>query len=92
MSFSPLRCDFVTSLSTRIGISISWGDNARIIREGEKKGTFVEATSHVGMRLKAMRVTVNEVSSHLCNILTEIMVRTYLETGQRLHCITRRQF
>ena len=37
-----------------------------------------------------MRVTVNEVSSHFCNILTQIMVRTYLETRQRLHCITRR--
>ena len=31
---------------------------------------FVGATSHEGVRLTAMRVTVNEISSHLCNIYT----------------------
>ena len=31
-----------------------------------------------------MRVTVNEVSSHLCKMLTLIIVRTYLPTGETL--------
>ena len=31
-----------------------------------------------------MRVTVNEVSSHLCKILTIIIVKTYLETAETL--------
>ena len=31
-----------------------------------------------------MRVTVNEVSSHLCKMLTLIIVRTYLQTGETL--------
>ena len=36
-----------------------------------------------------MHVTVNEVSSHLCKILTLIMVKTYLQTGQRCYHIAR---
>ena len=37
-----------------------------------------------------MRVTVDEVSSHLCKILTLIMVETYLQTGRRRYRIARR--
>ena len=37
-----------------------------------------------------MRVTVNDVSLHLCKILTLIMVKTYLQTRQRRYCIARR--
>ena len=37
-----------------------------------------------------MRVNVNEVSSHLCKILKLIIVRTYLQTGQRRYRIARR--
>ena len=87
MSLLPLRCDFAINANRHF---YQLGGNARIIREGAKKGIFVGATSHEGVRLTAMRVTVNEISSHLCNILTQIMVRTYLETGQRLRRITRR--
>ena len=44
----------------------------------------VRATSHLSERLTAKRVTVNEVSSHLCTckILTLIIVKTYLQTGR----------
>ena len=31
-----------------------------------------------------MRVTVNEVSSYLCTILTPIIVKTYLQAGEML--------
>ena len=37
-----------------------------------------------------MRVTLNEVSSHLCKILTLIIVKTYLQTGRRRYRIARR--
>ena len=48
----------------------------------EKKG--VKATSHSSVRLTAMmRVTVNEVSSHSCKILTPVIVKTYLQAGRR---------
>ena len=36
-----------------------------------------------------MRVTVNEVSSHLCKILTSIIVKTYLHTRRRRYRIVR---
>ena len=48
-----------------------------------------KATSHLSVRLTAMRVTVNEVSSDLCKILTLIIVKTYLQTGQRRYRIAR---
>ena len=50
----------------------------------------LRATSHLSVRLTAMHVTVNEVSSHLCKILTLIMVKTCLQTGQRWYRIARR--
>ena len=34
-----------------------------------------------------MRMTVNEVSSHLCKMLTLIIVKTDMQTGQRHYCI-----
>ena len=37
-----------------------------------------------------MRVTLNEVSSHLFRILTLIIVKTYLQTGRSLYRIARR--
>ena len=40
----------------------------------------VKATSHLNVSLTALRVTVNEVSSHLCKILTLIIVKIYLQT------------
>ena len=40
--------------------------------------------------ITAMGVTVNEVSSQLCKILTLIIVKTYLQTGRRRHRIARR--
>ena len=53
----------------------------------------LKATSHLSVkltvRLTAMRVTINEVSSHLCNILTLIMVKTYLQKGWRRYHIAR---
>ena len=36
-----------------------------------------------------MRVTLNEVQSHLCKILTLIIVKTYLQTGRRRYRIAR---
>ena len=36
-----------------------------------------------------MRMTVNEVSSHLCKILILIIVKTYLQTGQKRYRIAR---
>ena len=48
------------------------------------------ATSHLSVRVTAMHVTVNEVSSHLCKILTLIIVKTYLQTGPRRYRIARR--
>ena len=42
------------------------------------------------VRLAAMHVTVNEVSSLLCEILTLIIIKTYLQTEWRRYCITRR--
>ena len=39
-----------------------------------------------------MSMTVNEVSSHLCKMLTRIIVKTYLQTGQRRYCIAQRSF
>ena len=50
---------------------------------------FLRATSHLSVRLTAMRVTVNEVSSHLCKILTLIIVKIYLQTRQRRYRIAR---
>ena len=50
----------------------------------------LRATSHLSARLTAMCVTVNEVSSHLCKILTIIMVKTYLQTGRKRCRIARR--
>ena len=44
---------------------------------------LVRATSHLSVRLTAMPVTVNEVPSHLCKVLTLIIMKTYLQTGQR---------
>ena len=88
MPLSPLRCDFITLLS-RESAYLSAGKQCQNKKGRCKKGIFVRPTSHVGVRLKAMRKTVNDVSSHLCNILTQIMARTYLQTGQRLHRITR---
>ena len=38
----------------------------------------LRVTSHLIMRLTAMRVTVIEISSHLCNILILIIVKAYL--------------
>ena len=52
--------------------------------------TYLKATSHLSVRLTAMRVTVNEVPSHLCKILTLIIVKTYLQTWRRRYCIARR--
>ena len=40
--------------------------------------------------LTGMHLTVNEVSSHLCKILTLIFVRTYLQTGRRRYRIAGR--
>ena len=37
-----------------------------------------------------MRLIVNEVLSHLCKILTLIIVKTYLQTGRRRYRIARR--
>ena len=37
-----------------------------------------------------MRVTVNEVSSYLCEMLTLIILKTYLQTGRRCYRITQR--
>ena len=37
-----------------------------------------------------MLVTMNEVLSHLCKILTVIIVKTYLQTGWRRYRIARR--
>ena len=50
----------------------------------------VRATSHLSVKLTAMPVTLNAVSSHLCKILTRIIVKTYLQTGRRCYCITQR--
>ena len=49
------------------------------------KGHF----SLISMRLTAMRVAVNEVSSDLCKILTLIVVKTYLQTRRRRYRIAR---
>ena len=39
-----------------------------------------------------MRVTLNEVSSHLCKIkITLVTVKTHLQTGQRCYRIARRR-
>ena len=53
-------------------------------------GMGLRATSHLSVRLTAMRVTVNEVSSHLCKILTLITVKTYLQTGRRPYRVAQR--
>ena len=37
-----------------------------------------------------MRATVNEVSSNLSKILTQVTVKTYLQTGRRPYRISRR--
>ena len=37
-----------------------------------------------------MRVTVNEVSSNLCKILTLIIDTKFLQTGRRRYCIAQR--
>ena len=50
----------------------------------------IKATSHLKVRITVMRVTVNEVSSHLCKILTIIIVKTYLQTGKIRYFIARR--
>ena len=50
----------------------------------------LRATSHLSVRLTAMRVTVNEVSSDLCEILTLIIVKIYLQTVRRRYRIARR--
>ena len=44
----------------------------------------LKATSHLSVSLTAMRMTINEVSSHLCKILTLIIVETYLQTEETL--------
>ena len=41
----------------------------------------LRATSHLSVRATAMRLTVTEVSPHLCKILTLVMLKTYLQTG-----------
>ena len=52
---------------------------------------YLKATCHLSVRLTAMHVTtVNEVSSHLCKILTLIIVKTYLQTERRRYRIARR--
>ena len=56
-----------------------------------RKLTYVDviATSHLSVRLTAMRVTVDGVSINLCKISTLIIVKTYLQTGEVLpHCET----
>ena len=55
----------------------------------ENKPDGVDPNSHLSVKLTAMRVTVNEVSSHLCKILTLIIVETYFQTGRRRYCIVR---
>ena len=40
---------------------------------------IIKVTSHLSVKLTAIRVTVNEVSSHLCKVLTLIIVRAYLQ-------------
>ena len=47
-------------------------------------------TSHLSVRLTAMLVTVNEVSSHLCKMLTLVIVKIYLQTGRRRYRIAGR--
>ena len=54
--------------------------------KGPMECLSVKATSHWSARL-TMRVTVSEVSSHLCKILTLIIVKTYLQTGRRRYRI-----
>ena len=58
--------------------------------ERRNMAAVVRATSHLTMRLTAMRMTVHEVSSHLCKILTLIIVKTYLQKGRRHYRIARR--
>ena len=48
------------------------------------------ATSHLSVKLTGMRMTVNDVSSHLYKILTLIIVKIYLQAGWRHWRITRR--
>ena len=50
---------------------------------------LLRATSHLSVTLTAMHVTVNEVSSYFCKILTLIMIKTYLQTGRRRYRIAR---
>ena len=56
-------------------------ENSQFSAEKDTK-VSIRATSHLSMRLTAMHVTVNEVSSHSCKILTLIVVKTYLQTGR----------
>ena len=44
----------------------------------------LKATSHLSLKLTAMRMAVNEVSSLLCKVLTLIIVKTYLKIGRNL--------
>ena len=53
-------------------------------------GLSLKATFHLNVRLTEMRVTVNEVSSYLCKILTLIRVKTDLQTERRRYRIARR--
>ena len=58
--------------------------NTRLFKRLEYKGHF-----SLSVTLTAIRVTVNEVSSHLCKILTLIIVKKYLQTGRRRYRIAR---
>ena len=51
---------------------------------------LTKATSYLSVRLTAIRVAVNEVSSHLCKTLTLIMLKTYLQTRRRRYSIAQR--
>ena len=48
-----------------------------------KAEALVKAISHLNVSLTAMCVALNEVSSHLCKILTLVIVKIYLQTGAR---------
>ena len=61
-----------------------------IIRSSLRIRTVVRATSHLSLRLTAMHVTVNGVSSHLCKILTPVIIKTYLQALRRPYSIARR--
>ena len=86
-------CNWLEMVSTS-----TWTMAFRDCRLRESLGTllcqfavcFFWATSQLNVRLSEMRVIVNDVLPHLCKILTLIMVKTYLQTGQRRYRIARR--